>query len=184
MSHDSPISLHGTGPTLAKQAVQAEGGHWPLPEGTMLASLPKRGAAWMLDWILIMAVLGLLTKFRILGAYQMDLAIAPLNWAIIAATYYLYHKYALIRFGRSLGQRWFGLAVVMEDGGAPSRDAAGARAWRKLVYAFPIVQLIFFFRHGRQIHTRHTHQSNIDLVCATAVVVANSLPPARRRHLR
>ena len=40
--HDSPISLQGGG-TLAKQIVTAEeGGHWPVPEGTILASGVRR----------------------------------------------------------------------------------------------------------------------------------------------
>ena len=49
MNHDSPISTHGKGPTLAKLAVQDSGGHWPVPEGTILAPLWKRISAFMLD---------------------------------------------------------------------------------------------------------------------------------------
>jgi hypothetical protein len=47
--HDSPISLQGGG-TLAKQLVAAEdGGHWPVPEGTILASGVSRVAAFSVD---------------------------------------------------------------------------------------------------------------------------------------
>ena len=33
MEHDSPISVYGKGPTLAKIAVQEQEGHWPVPVG-------------------------------------------------------------------------------------------------------------------------------------------------------
>ena len=56
MGHDNPISIHGQGPTLAKMAVQGEEGHWPVPEGTILAPLWKRISAYILDTMVIMGV--------------------------------------------------------------------------------------------------------------------------------
>ena len=51
--HDSPISLQGGG-TLAKQIVTAEeGGHWPVPEGTILASGVRRIAALSVDIVIV-----------------------------------------------------------------------------------------------------------------------------------
>ena len=62
MGEDNPISIHGSGITLAKEAVQESTGHWPVPEGTVLAPLWKRGSAWMLDTIVVMGVLYLITS--------------------------------------------------------------------------------------------------------------------------
>ena len=86
--------------------------------------------------------------------------------------------------GRSLGQRWFGLAVVREDGEPLQRSDCGRRSISKLRYLIPLLNLYFLYVDGRYIRTRHTHQSSIDLACASIVVVANSLPPAKRIHLR
>ena len=40
--HDSPISINKGGTTLAKALVSEDGGHWPVPEGTILASGVRR----------------------------------------------------------------------------------------------------------------------------------------------
>ena len=190
MNHDSPISTHGKGPTLAKLAVQDSGGHWPVPEGTMLAPLWKRISAFMLDTIAYMGVLAIFTKWRILDAFNFGLLtseqwwVVLLNWGLILIAAFLYHKYTVHSMGRSLGQRWFGLAVVREDGEPLERRECERRAISKLRYLFPIVNIIFFTIDARHIRRRHTHQSSIDLACASIVVVANSLPPSKRHHLR
>ena len=122
MEHDNPISIHGKGPTLAKVAVQSEGGHWPVPEGTILAPLWKRISAYMLDTVVVMGVLIIATGSWIAYAWNLDAlfssewAFVLVNWALILSFNYLYHKYTVHSMGRSLGQRWFGLAVVREDG--------------------------------------------------------------------
>ena len=107
-----------------------------------------------------------------------------LNWLLIIQMNYLYHKYTVSSIGRSLGQRWFGLAVVREDGEPLHRSDCGRRAISKLRYLIPVVNLYFLYKDGQFIRKRHTHQSSIDLACASIVVVANSLPPAKRSHLR
>ena len=190
MEHENPISIHGKGPTLAKMAVGEDSGHWPVPEGTILAPLWKRVAAFMLDVIAFMGVLSILTKWRILEAFRIDILMSEnwwvvlLDWSIIMAAAYLYQKYLVSTLGRTLGQRWFGLAVVREDGEPLPRIDCGSRAFAKLRYLLPILQIIFFMIDARHIRRRHTHQSSIDLACASIVVIANSLPPAKRLHLR
>ena len=61
MQHDSPISVYGQGPTLAKIAVQEQEGHWPVPEGTILAPLWKRISSYVLDSAVVMGVLVIAT---------------------------------------------------------------------------------------------------------------------------
>ncbi|MDP6900287.1 MAG: RDD family protein [Candidatus Thalassarchaeaceae archaeon] len=170
-------------------AVGEDSGHWPVPEGTILAPLWKRLSAFMLDVIAFMGVLSIFTKWRILDAFNIDMLFSEkwwvilLNWSIILATAYLYQKYLVSTLGRSLGQRWFGLAVVREDGEPLHRTDCGRRAFAKLRYLLPI-NIIFFMIDAQHIRRRHTHQSSIDLACASIVVIANSLPPAKRLHLR
>ena len=107
-----------------------------------------------------------------------------INWVLIIQMNYLYHKYTISSMGRSLGQRWFGLAVVREDGEPLHRTDCGRRSISKLQYLIPVLNLFFLYKDGRYIRNRHTHQSSIDLACASIVVVANSLPPEKRSHLR
>ena len=190
MEHDSPISIHGKGPTLAKVAVQESEGHWPVPEGTILAPLWKRIFAYILDTTVVMGILLIATGSWIAYAWNLGALIGPewyfvlVNWALILGSNYLYHKYTVHSMGRSLGQRWFGLAVVREDGEPLQRMDCGKRSISKLRYLIPLLNLFFLFIDGRHIRRRHTHQSSIDLACASIVVIANSLPPAKRHSLR
>ena len=46
-NHDSPISINKGGTTLAKALVSEDGGHWPVPEGTILASGVRRIASFV-----------------------------------------------------------------------------------------------------------------------------------------
>jgi len=190
MSEDSPISIHQSGATLAKLAVGEASGHWPIPEGTVLAPAWKRVAAFMLDWIVIMTILNIITSWGILAAWSITNLMSEqwwvvlVNWSIVLACSYLYHKYLPNAWGRTIGQRWFGLAVLREDGERLSLEACGMRSFRKLGYIIPILQLICAFIDLRHIVARHTHQSSIDLQVASIVVIANSLPPAKRNHLR
>ena len=190
MEHDSPISVHGKGPTLAKIAVQEQEGHWPVPEGTILAPLWKRISAYVLDSAVVMGVLVIATGSWVAYAWNFGAILSSewyfvvVNWLLIIQMNYLYHKYTVSSIGRSLGQRWFGLAVVREDGEPLHRSDCGRRAISKLRYLIPVVNLYFLYKDGQFIRKRHTHQSSIDLACASIVVVANSLPPAKRSHLR
>ena len=51
--HDSPISINKGGTTLAKAIVSEDGGHWPVPEGTILASGVRRIASFVLDTVIV-----------------------------------------------------------------------------------------------------------------------------------
>lgn len=190
MSDDSPISVHGKGLTLAKLAVQENEGHWPVPEGTILAPLWKRIFSYILDTSVIMGVLLIATGSWVATAWSIELLLSSewyfvlINWILILSSNYLYHKYTVFAMGRSLGQRWFGLAVVREDGEPLQRIDCGHRSISKLRYLIPGINLIFLVIDGRHIRRRHTHQSSIDLSCASIVVIANSLPPAKRHSLR
>ena len=71
--HDSPISLQGGG-TLAKQIVTAEeGGHWPVPEGTILASGVRRTAALSVDVVIVTTILMVATSGQIIDAWNLTL---------------------------------------------------------------------------------------------------------------
>ena len=79
MIHDSPISTHGQGPTLAKLAVQSNEGHWPVPEGTILAPLWKRIAAYIIDTSVVMGILLIATSSWIAYAWNLG-ALFSAQW--------------------------------------------------------------------------------------------------------
>ena len=56
--HDSPISINKGGTTLAKTLVSEDGGHWPVPEGTILASGVRRITSFVLDTIIAKSISG------------------------------------------------------------------------------------------------------------------------------
>lgn len=188
--HDSPISLQGGG-TLAKQLVAAEdGGHWPVPEGTILASGVSRVAAFSVDVVIVTTILMVVTGWRIMDAWNITLWSSPdfhfaLAMAVILLTaHWLYWRLTGLRYSRSLGQRMFGLAVLAEDGSAMTNAMLDERAARKLVFLIPVLNVVFGIIELRRISSRHTHQSNIDLHVGSIVVHADSLPPANRKHVR
>ena len=197
---ENPISTHpGEFINPAKEAVKAAGGHWVIPEGTILAGASTRALAYMLDTIFVMGVLYLLTSIlggqaaSIVQAYNLGLALSGgkgtvlflADWFLIFSGNYLYHKFTGIRYGRSYAQRWFGLAVVLEDGEPLVKSDWDARALRKMKYAIPVLGMVLFgIRDLILIHKRHTHQSSIDLTVGSIVVDGTSLPPALRKHLR
>ena len=188
--HDSPISLQGGG-TLAKQIVTAEeGGHWPVPEGTILASGVRRTAALSVDIIIVTTTLMVVSNWQIMNAWNLTLwasssfhhALAMV--AILLVSHWLYWRLTGLRYSRSLGQRMFGIAVLAEDGSAMTSQMWDQRAWRKLVFLIPILNIIQGVRELARISQRHTHQSNIDLHVGSIVAHADSLPPANRKHIK
>ena len=188
--HDSPISLQGGG-TLAKQLVAAEdGGHWPVPEGTVLASGVSRVAAFSVDVVIVTTILMVATRWRIMDAWNITLWSSPdfhfalAMAAILLTAHWLYWRLTGLRYSRSLGQRMFGLAVLAEDGSAMTNAMLDERAARKLVFLIPVLNVVFGIIELRRISSRHTHQSNIDLHVGSIVVHADSLPPANRKHVR
>ncbi len=188
--HDSPISLQGGG-TLAKQLVAAEdGGHWPVPEGTILASGVSRVAAFSVDVVIVTTILMVVTGWRIMDAWNikmwssLDFHFALAMAVILLTAHWLYWRLTGLRYSRSLGQRMFGLAVLAEDGSAMTSAMLDERAARKLVFLIPVLNVVFGIIELRRISSRHTHQSNIDLHVGSIVVHADSLPPANRKHVR
>ena len=188
--HDSPISLQGGG-TLAKQIVTAEeGGHWPVPEGTILASGVRRTAALSVDVVIVTTILMVATSGQIIDAWNLTLwasssfhhALAMV--AILLVSHWLYWRWTGLRYSRSLGQRMFGIAVLAEDGSAMTSQMWDQRARRKLIFLIPILNIIQGIRELARISQRHTHQSNIDLHVGSIVAHADSLPPANRKHIK
>lgn len=190
MIHDSPISTHGQGPTLAKLAVQASEGHWPVPEGTILASGVRRTAALSVDVVIVTTILMVATRWQIMNAWNLTLwasssfhhALAMV--AILLVSHWLYWRWTGLWLSRSLGQRMFGLAVLAEDGSEMTSEMWDQRAARKLVFLIPILNLVQGIRELLRISQRHTHQSNIDLHVGSIVAHKDSLPPANRKHIR
>ena len=189
----------GSDEELDKEIVEEASKHWSIPEGTILARVTTRAFAYIMDTIFVMGVLYLLTSIlggqaaSIVQAYNLGLllsggrgtALFIVNWFLIFGANYLYHKYTGIRFGRTLAQRWLGLAVVREDGSALTRLDWDKRALRKIRYVVPVIGLLWFgIRDSLLIQKRHTHQSSIDLTVGSIVVDGNSLSPTFRKHLK
>ncbi|MEC8938683.1 MAG: RDD family protein [Candidatus Thermoplasmatota archaeon] len=188
--HDSPISLQGGG-TLAKQILTAEeGGHWPVPEGTVLASGIRRIAALSVDVVIVTTILMVASRGQIIDAWNLTLwnstnfhyALAMAG--LILVSHWLYWRLTGLRYSRSLGQRMFGIAVLAEDGSAMTSQMWDQRALRKLVFLIPILNIVQGVRELSRISQRHTHQSNIDLHVGSIVANADSLPPANRKHIK
>ena len=188
--HDSPISLQGGG-TLAKQILTAEeGGHWPVPEGTVLASGIRRIAALSVDVVIVTTILMVASRGQIIDAWNLTLwnstnfhyALAMAG--LILVSHWLYWRLTGLRYSRSLGQRMFGIAVLAEDGSAMTSQMWDQRALRKLVFLIPILNIVQGVRELSRISQRHTHQSNIDLHDRSIVAHADSLPPANRKHIK
>ena len=188
--HDSAISLQGGG-TLAKQILTAEeGGHWPVPEGTVLASGIRRIAALSVDVVIVTTILMVASRGQIIDAWNLTLwnstnfhyALAMAG--LILVSHWLYWRLTGLRYSRSLGQRMFGIAVLAEDGSAMTSQMWDQRALRKLVFLIPILNIVQGVRELSRISQRHTHQSNIDLHVGSIVAHADSLPPANRKHIK
>ena len=163
--------------------------HWKIPEGTILASATRRGTAFAIDVVIVTTVLMLVTRFQLMNVWNLktweDSTHHSLAYTfILLASHWLYWRLTGIMFSRSLGQRSMGLAVLVDDGSEMTSDMWDRRAFRKLVYLIPIVNLIVGSYEVARIFQRHTHQTNIDLSVGSIVAQADSLPPANRRHIR
>jgi uncharacterized RDD family membrane protein YckC len=188
--HDSPISLSPSGGSLARVIVAEQNAdHWKIPEGTILASATRRGTAFAIDVVIVTTVLMLVTRFQLMNVWNLktweDSTHHSLAYTfILLASHWLYWRLTGIRFSRSLGQRSMGLAVLVDDGSEMTSEMWDRRAFRKLVYLIPVVNLIVGSYEVARIFQRHTHQTNIDLSVGSIVAQADSLPPANRRHIR
>ena len=72
----------------------------------------------------------------------------------------------------------------MEDGSQVESNIWDRRAFAKLIYLLPIVNVYFGVYELARISQRHTHQSNLDLRVGTIVADSQSLPPASRKNIR
>jgi uncharacterized RDD family membrane protein YckC len=188
--HDSPISINKGGTTLAKAIVSEDGGHWPVPEGTILASGVRRIASFVLDTVIVSSILLLITRGDLLNlwngkiwvSYDFHYSLAMLF--ILLVSYWLYWKYTGIYYSRSFGQKLMGLVVLAEDGSEMTSKMWEIRALKKLAYLIFPFSVYFGAYDLARISQRHTHQSNIDLRVGSIVAHANSLPPANRKHIK
>ncbi len=120
--HDSPISINKGGTTLAKAIVSEDGGHWPVPEGTILASGVRRIASFVLDTVIVSSILLLITRGFLINLWNLTLwASYDFHYSLamlflLLGSHWLYWKYTGIYYSRSFGQKLMGLAVLAEDG--------------------------------------------------------------------
>ena len=168
--HDSPISLQGGG-TLAKQIVTAEeGGHWPVPEGTILASGVRRIAAISVDIVIVTTILMVATRGQIIdawnltlwGSYNFHFALAMASLIFVA--HWLYWRLTGLRYSRSLGQRMFGIAVLAEDGSAMTSKMWDQRAMRKLIFLIPVLNIIQGVRELARISQKKVHSRGSKII--------------------
>ena len=86
---------------------------------------------------------------------------------------------------RSLGQRWFGIALVHHDATPLGPRHWGKRAFAKTKYAIPVFgQLGWGMYDYLRIRREEHHRSSIDENNGTIAAVAWSLPPSTRAMLR
>lgn len=209
-SEDAHVDMHGRRPrSVATSSVTV---HPPtparalvastVPDGMVLAPSWKRCAAYIVDVVAINAVLNLITGgsfvlFQygfglIVDAGRDDLGRGPagvtiiiaLHWLIYLATHFLYFKYTGRSMGRSLGQRWFALAVVHDDG-SPLNDVHwGPRARSKFRYVIPIVGVLLGMLDAVTIHRGEDHRTGVDMRNHTIVALERTLPASTRHVLR
>jgi len=195
MVMDGPISTPNQGTNLAKHIVSVEHEHWKIPDGTILASIYKRVAGFILDVIFVMSILSILGgrfegQFRVMLAWDLGILTSPdfhhslAWWAAILLSHFLYWRYTGLIFSRSLGQRMMGLAIVRENGDSMNSKDWDVRSIRKLLYLVPLLNVYIIYRDLLRIHLRHTHQSDIDLAAGSIVAIANSLPIAHRSSIK
>lgn len=186
MMASEAVSLHRGSSNPAKELVGAD-----FPEGVLLATATKRASAYMLDLVFIFGILFISTRGTFItwlwsiSELQTNFHIIFLHWIVLFVVHWLYFKYTGIWLGRSLGQRWFRIALVHDDATALGRAHWGRRAGKKTVYILPIIGPLFFgLRDLTRISKDEKHQSRIDLQEHTVAAVDWSLPTESREKLR
>ncbi len=185
---ESPVTVVKGG-TLAQNIIGSA------PEGMLIAPSWKRVLAFMLDMMLITIVLGFFTDFRLLeGLFDYTLLTAGsaytveffMNWFVFCAAFYLYFKYTGQKFGRSLGQRGFRIAIVHDNGTMLEKHHWGPRSVSKMIYIIPFVGWLWFglrdtFSAGSK---TAEYRTAVDLKNHTVAAVDWSLPSETRLRLR
>ena len=140
--------------------------------------------------MIVTTILSVASRGRIIDAWNLtlwgssDFHYALAMASLIFVAHWLYWRLTGLRYSRSLGQRMFGIAVLAEDGSAMTSKMWDQRAFRKLIFLIPIINIVQGIRELMRISQRHTHQSNIDLHVGSIVAHADSLPPANRKHIK
>ena len=180
--HDSPISLSPSGGSLARVIVAEQNtDHWKIPEGTILASATRRGTAFAIDVVIVTTVLMLVTRFQLMNVWNLKTwedfhtSFSGVYFHIVGITLALLEANG-IRFSRSLGQRSMGLAVLVDDGSEMTSEMWDCRAFRKLVYLIPVVNLIVGSYEVARIFQRHAsdkYRSKCWIDCCTGRLPAS-----------
>ncbi len=180
------VSLHKGQKNPAKEIVEQD-----FPQGVLLATATKRAGAYMLDLIFIFGILFVATRGTFttwlwsVDELQTSGHIILLHWIILFLVHWLYFKYTGVWMGRSLGQRWFRIALVHDDASPLGRAHWGRRSIRKIIYILPIIGPLWFgIRDLYRISNDEKHQSRIDLLEHTVAAVDWSLPTDTRAKLR
>ena len=112
--HDSPISINKGSTTIAKALVSEDGGHWPVPEGTILASGMRRIVSFVVDTVIVSSILLLATGGDLINVWNltlwtsMDFHYALAMLFILLISHWLYWKYTGLYYSRSFGQKLMG----------------------------------------------------------------------------
>jgi uncharacterized RDD family membrane protein YckC len=184
---DSPVQVYQGG-TLAQSILSSA------PDGMLIAPAWKRVAAFATDVILIVLVIQLLTQGLFLATipkYGLVLEGGQttmffiVNWVILFGSHYLYFKYTGRRFGRSLGQRAFRIAIVHDNGTALEIHHWGPRAISKILYLIPILGWLWFgVRDFFEAQLKSAeYRTHIDKKHNTVAAVDWSLPIETRHKL-
>ncbi len=146
--------------------------------------------AFVIDVTIVYSVLNLSTGRMVANALNVRLwASSDFHYsvafaAILLASHWLYWRVTGLAFSRSLGQKMLGIAVVKDNGDEVTSEIWDNRAFGKLLYLIPVLNIYFGIYELARISQRHTHQSNLDLRVGTIVAHSASLPPGSRRHIR
>lgn len=177
---DGVVSVH-QGSNPARDAVQSD--------EVKLTTTWKRAAAYLLDLFLLNAVLSIITagRFSVMmwtwnGVDTIHILL--LHWVIFLTLHWLYFKYTGKSIGRSLGQRWFRIAIVHDDGTILGENHWGPRSFAKLRYAIPIIGWFIGIADLLKYHKSEDHRTRIDLSNHTVSAVDWSLPQMTRERLR
>ncbi len=140
--------------------------------------------------IIVFSILNIATRGMITNALNVtlwtssDFHYSVAFSAILLTTHWLYWRVTGLAFSRSLGQKVLGIAVVSDDGGEVTSNMWDRRAFGKILYLLPLINIYLGVYELARISQRHTHQTNLDLRVGTIVAESGSLPPASRRKIR
>lgn len=100
------------------------------PGEYILADRGTRLAAWLIDWLLLLAayIPGFVLLFALVGLYELDFdrSISQMNdgvmigvfgvFGLMVLSFQVYQWYLISTTGQSLAKRWLGIMIVRTDG--------------------------------------------------------------------